>query len=299
MRRFAHLVLIFLPIFSSWTVAVPASASKVAPVSRKCIISGTTNTMHKTMPKGANDTIEVPANWNGTLIVYNHGFVGDSSPLQNPGPDAPDGATAGKLLAEGYALGGTSFSKNGWVAQQDMQDQIDLLNYFNATCGTPKFTITWGISMGGALTGMLAQSYPHRFSGALPMCGVAGEGKLLIPVLTMNAIGDNVVPVQQARSYAQAIKKAGSAAMLRQVFVNHVGHCNFTPGNNLAAMHTLIDHCLNHGRKWGKYDPNKHPDELNRKALSYGSQYNGEPPAFVTYTPKPILTPIAGPLGGL
>ncbi len=143
MRRFAHLVLIFLPIFSGWTVAIPASASKVASVSRKCITSGTTNTMHKTMPKGANDTIEVPANWNGTLIVYNHGFVGDSSPLLNPGPDAPDGATAGKLLAEGYALAGTSFSKNGWVAQQDMQDQIDLLNYFNATCGTPKFTITW------------------------------------------------------------------------------------------------------------------------------------------------------------
>jgi dienelactone hydrolase len=299
MRRFLHLVLIFLPIFSSWTVAVPASARKVTSVSRKCIISGTTNTIHKTMPTDANDTIEVPANWNGTLLVYSHGYVDASSPLMNPGPDAPDGATAGKLLAEGYTLSGTSFSKNGWVVQQDMQDQIDLLNYFDKTCGTPKHTIAWGESMGGALTGMLAQSYPHRFSAALPMCGVAGEGKLLIPVMTMNAIGDNVVPVQQARSYSESIKQAGSGAMLRQLFVNHQGHCNFTPGNSLAAIHTLMVYCLNHGRKWGKYDPNKHPDQLNSIANSYGPQYNGEPPAFTSYTPKLSQTPLAGPPGNL
>ncbi len=301
MRRFVHLVLIFLPIFSGWTVAVSASASKVTSVSRKCIISGTTNTIHKTMPSGANVTIEVPANWNGTLLLYSHIFLGASAPLLNPGPDAPDGTTAGKLLAEGYALAGSSFSTNKWVAQQDLHDEIDLLNYFDKTCSTPQRTIAWGNSMGGALSAGLAQLYPHRFSGAIPMCGVSSgrQGKLIIPVLTMHTIGDNVIPVQLVLPYAQTIKKAGSGAMLRQVFVDHAGHCNFTPGDNLAAMHTLIDDCLNHDGKWGKYDPNKHPERLNRKANSYGPQYNAEPPAFVTYTPQPILTPIAGPPGSL
>jgi dienelactone hydrolase len=250
MRRFMHLVLICLPMLSGLTVAVPASARKVTSVSRKCITSGTTNTMHKIMPTSANDTIEVPTNWNGTLLIYSHGFIG-SGPLLNPGPDAPDGATAGKLLAEGYALSGSSFRANGWVARQAVQDQIDLLNYFNTTCGKPKRTIAWGESMGGLTTAALAQMYPRRFSGAMPMCGILTitQGKLKIPVLTMHTIGDSVVQIEN--TYAQVVKKAGSAAMLRQVFVDHGGHCEFTAGNNLTAMHILID-CLNKGGKWGK-----------------------------------------------
>jgi dienelactone hydrolase len=285
-----HLVLIFLPMLSGLTIAVPASARKVTSVSHKCITSGTTNTMHKTMSNSANDTIEVPTNWNGTLLIYSHGFIG-SGPLLNPGPDAPDGATAGKLLAEGYALSSSSFRANGWVARQAFQDQIDLLNYFNTTCGKPKRTIAWGESMGGAITADLAKLYPHYFSAAIPMCGVSSGGKLIIPVLTMHPIGDTVVPVQNERSYAQAIKQAGSSAMLRQLFVNHNGHCNFTSGDSLAAVHTLVTNCLNKGGKWGKYDPNKHPDQLNRIANSYGPQYNGEPPAFKTYSPTPYPTP--------
>ena len=54
-----------------------------------------------------------------------------------------------------------------------MQDQIDLLNYFDKTCGTPQRTIAWGDSMGGVVTAGLAQLYPHRFAGALPMCGLS------------------------------------------------------------------------------------------------------------------------------
>jgi dienelactone hydrolase len=292
MRRFVHLILIFLPILSGLTVAVPASARKVTSVSSKCITSGTTNTMHKTMPTNANDTIEVPANWNGTLLIYSHGFI-SSGPLLNPGPDAPDPTTAGKLLAEGYALSGSSFRSNGWVARPALQDQIDLLNYFSTTCGKPKRTIAWGESMGGIISAGLAQMYPHRFSAALPMCGVSPNpthDKLIIPVLTMHTIGDNVEPVQVQQNYALAIKKMGFGAMLRQIFVDHGGHCVFTAGDNLVAMHTLID-CLNKGGKWGKYDPNKHPDQLNQKALSYGPQYNGISPAFKTYTPTPYPNP--------
>ncbi len=296
MRRFMHLALIFLPIFSGWTVAVPASASKVVSVSRKCITSGTTNTIHKTMPSSANVTIEVPAHWNGTLLLFSHGYIG-SGPLLNPGPDAPDGTTGGELLTENYALVGSSYSANGWVAKPAMQDQLDALNYFDSTCGKPKRTIVWGNSMGGLVTAGLAHYYPRRFVGALPMCGVLtiSEGKLLIPVLTMHTIGDDFVSVQIENTYAQAVKQAGSSAMLRQVFVAHGGHCVFTPADQLVAMHTLIDHCLNHGGKWGKYDPNKHPDQLNSEANKYGQQYNGIFPGFQTYTPEPPPTPLNYP----
>ncbi len=214
----------------------------------------------------------------------------EMAPPPNPGPDAPDGTSAGKLLTDGYALAGSSFRSNGWVGKAGMQDQIDLLDYFDKTCGKPKRTIAWGHSMGGAVTAGLAHWYPNRFTAALPMCGVLTlhEGQLKIPVLTMHTIGDDFVSPQIEGNYAQVVKKAGSSTMLRQIFVDHGGHCNFSSGDHLAALHTLIYQCLNHGGKWGKYDPNKHPDQLNRLANSYGPQYNGEPSAFKTYTPQPF-----------
>ncbi len=113
----------------------------------------------------------------------------------------------------------------------------------------------------------------------------------------MHTTGDDLVFVQVEQAYAQAVKKAGYSAMLRQVFVNRGGHCNFTSGEQLAAMHTLID-CLNKGGKWGNYDPNKDIKQLNLKASGYGQQYNGTPPAFLAYTPKPFLRPFSDPPGG-
>jgi alpha-beta hydrolase superfamily lysophospholipase len=125
---------------------------------------------------GANYTIAVPSNWNGTLFLYSHGYTLPSVPLVNPGEDAPDQVTANGMLQEGYALAGTSYSQNGWAVQQAFQDQMDLLKYFNSTCSKPTQTIAWGSSMGGLITAGLMQMYPHSFNAAMPMCGLlAGD----------------------------------------------------------------------------------------------------------------------------
>jgi alpha-beta hydrolase superfamily lysophospholipase len=80
------------------------------------------------------------------------------------------------MLQGGYALAGTSYSQNGWAVQQAFQDQMDLLQYFNSTCGKPTRTIAWGQSMGGLITAGLVQLYPHSFDAAMPMCGLlAGD----------------------------------------------------------------------------------------------------------------------------
>jgi hypothetical protein len=113
----------------------------------------------------------------------------------------------------------------------------------------------------------------------------------------MHTIGDNLVFVQVEQAYAQAAKNAGSSSMLRQLFVDRPGHCNFTSGEKLAAIHTLID-SINRKEKWGTYDPNKDFAQLNLKASSYGSQYNDKPPAFLAYIPSPFLTPLADFPGG-
>ena len=60
-----------------------------------------------TLPDGATWIANVPAQWNGTLLLYSHGF-GTLSPA-----DAPDPSTAAALLARGYALAGSSYDPNG------------------------------------------------------------------------------------------------------------------------------------------------------------------------------------------
>lgn len=123
---------------------------------------------------GAAYTIEVPANWNGTLDLYSHGYVFPGQP--NPATDVGDPLTGAALLSQGYALAGSAYSSVGWALQQAFHDQIALLDFFENTCGHPTRTIAWGRSLGGTITAGLAQLFPDRFSAALPMCGTLAGG---------------------------------------------------------------------------------------------------------------------------
>ena len=174
MQRRVLLLLALLALVSGFAVTSDSSAA-YATVTRNCIVSGKTNTLHGTLQE-ANYTIAVPSNWNGTLALYSHGYVFATQSLSNPAPDASDAASGAVLLNKGYALAGSSYSQNGWAIQQAFHDQITLLNYFDATCGNPTRTIAWGDSLGGIITAGLVQLYPERFTGALPMCGVVAGG---------------------------------------------------------------------------------------------------------------------------
>lgn len=127
-----------------------------------------------TLPDGATYVIDVPANWNGAVLLYSHGYVAPGSP--NPALDAGDPLTGGFLFAEGYALAGSSYATTGWAVQQAIPDQIAVLDVFQSVVGTPTETIAWGHSLGGMITAGLVQQYPNRFDGALPMCGVVAGG---------------------------------------------------------------------------------------------------------------------------
>lgn len=123
---------------------------------------------------GAAYLIQVPANWNGTLVLYSHGYVAPGQ--NNPATDVGDPITGQWLLSNGYALAGSSYSQTGWALQQAFHDQIALLNFFNSAVGHPTRTIAWGHSLGGIITAGLVQRDPQRFDAALPMCGVVAGG---------------------------------------------------------------------------------------------------------------------------
>jgi acetyl esterase/lipase len=137
-----------------------------------CIIPNQTNIQQMTLG-GATDVIAVPSNWNGTLVLYSHGYV---FPGQ-PNPAAAVNLYSEAMVQQGYAVATSSYSTlTGWAVQQAFHDQIALLDYFDATCGTPTRTIAWGHSMGGLISAGLVQLYPDRFAGALPMCGALAGG---------------------------------------------------------------------------------------------------------------------------
>jgi pimeloyl-ACP methyl ester carboxylesterase len=87
-----------------------------------------------------------------------------------------DPGTRAFLLANGFALAGSSYAHTGWAIQEALFDQIAVLDTFNAQVGKPKRTIAWGHSLGGIITAGLIQRSPKRFDGALPMCGVLSGG---------------------------------------------------------------------------------------------------------------------------
>jgi hypothetical protein len=123
---------------------------------------------------GATYLMQVPDNWNGTLFLYSHGYVVPGS--ANPATDVGDPATGAFLLANGFALAGSSYATTGWAIHEALNDQIAVLDLFDSTFGHPAATIAWGHSLGGIITAGLIQRNPKRFSAAQPMCGVLAGG---------------------------------------------------------------------------------------------------------------------------
>jgi hypothetical protein len=123
---------------------------------------------------GVEYKIEVPADWNGTLLLFSHGAVRPGAP--NPAVHARPGTEAW-LLDRGYALAGSAFARAGWAGavESALHDNLALLGHFAAVVGAPRRTIAWGLSLGGLHTALLAQQHPQRFDGALVLSGI-GEG---------------------------------------------------------------------------------------------------------------------------
>ncbi len=166
-----------------------AAASTRAATCPAPILTGDT-VLCGSLADGATYLIEVPAHWNRTLFLYSHGYVAPGS--ANPARDVGDPVTGGWLLMHGYALAGSSYATTGWAIAQALPDQIATLNQFRSQVGRPRRTIAWGHSLGGIITAGLIQRYRHRFTAALPMCGVLAGG-----VATWNTALDGAFAFQQ------------------------------------------------------------------------------------------------------
>ncbi len=131
---------------------------------------------------GAKYQVLLPATWNGTLLLYSHGYrsaqpappgydpVSDEA---DPAPGYSSGQTgiADALLAKGYALAGSGYASNGWAVEDGVTAGNDLYRFFVEQVGTPNRVYVWGDSLGGLITQELAEQHPEWVSAAAPMCG--------------------------------------------------------------------------------------------------------------------------------
>ncbi len=123
--------------------------------------------------KGAGYRIEVPKNWNGSLVVHCHGYRGEVPELT---VDLPD--LRGYWVKNGYAWGTSSFSTNSYDPKTGVKDIHNLAMFFNGLVGKPKHIYLMGRSMGGHIIGLAIEQYPEIFDGAVALCGVMGDSEL-------------------------------------------------------------------------------------------------------------------------
>lgn len=131
--------------------------------------------------KGAGYRIEVPADWNGDLVVWAHGFRGDGLELT-----VDNGPLREYLIANGYAWAASSYARNSYDVATGVQDTHALTMLFNGKVGKPDQRFLIGASMGGHITGVAIEQYPNLFDGAMPVCGVMGDYELFDYFLDVN-----------------------------------------------------------------------------------------------------------------
>lgn len=142
---------------------------------------------------GAPFRIRVPDTWNGTLLIFAHGY---RDKADHPGEVddrnaqvAPIDALEAPLLAAGFALAGSAYKDNGWAFGDAIQDIKDLALFFRENVGPPERTIIAAVSFGTIAAFKSMEQFNGIFDGALSFCG-AGAGT--------TRLWDSVVPAYLA-----------------------------------------------------------------------------------------------------
>ncbi|MFI2200388.1 alpha/beta hydrolase [Streptomyces sp. NPDC020192] len=149
-----------------------STALALSPASAAQADSSAATRLTGTLTDGATWIADVPARWNGTLLLFSHGF----------GPtvakDAPSDAVRTELLAEGYAMAGSSYDPHGsmWALNSAERDQFATLDAVGAKIGAPRRTLAVGQSMGGLVNAQIARDGAGRVDGALGLCGLVAGG---------------------------------------------------------------------------------------------------------------------------
>ena len=132
---------------------------------------------------GAPYAMQVPANFNGTVALYSHGYrynvdipagiplIGGYKITNTPEP-VPGGnaAVAQYFFSQGVAIVGSGFARQGWNPDSAIKTNVELIDTFKKQFPKTTKVVAWGSSLGGVITQGLAEKYPELVSAVAPMC---------------------------------------------------------------------------------------------------------------------------------
>ena len=151
--------------------------------------------------------IEVPAKWNGGLVMYAHGYRGE-------GPDifVSDVPIRTHLINEGYAWAASSFRGNSYRPDFGVEDTLALRELFIQEFGQPRWTMLYGTSMGGHVAIASLEQHPGVYQAGLPECGVMTGVEVLDYLAAYRAAAQYIsgVPLLQASSAAALMEMVNS-----------------------------------------------------------------------------------------
>lgn len=133
---------------------------------------------------GAFFLMAVPANYNGRLVLWNHGYT-----LSPPAPlGAADLGPGATLLNLGFAAAASSYRPDavglgGWAVKDGAEDTENLRQRFVQIFGRPELTFVVGASEGGLITAEVAERFGRdengnlNYNGSMPLCGPLAGGR--------------------------------------------------------------------------------------------------------------------------
>lgn len=173
----------------SRTFTADASATTLAALAAAAgdVVDVSTTSRWAGVLGGAAYRVEVPANWNGKLVMYAHGYAGTGAALGVGNP-----SIRRYLIQNGYAWAASSYSKNYYDVRAGVEDTNALaLEFTNIAAKNsraltaPTKTYITGHSMGGHITAAAIEDETFatarnkvKYNGAVPMCGVVGDAEL-------------------------------------------------------------------------------------------------------------------------
>ncbi len=132
---------------------------------------------------GAPYAMQVPANFNGTVALYSHGYrynvdipagiplIGGYKITNTPEPVPGGNADVAKyFFSQGIAIVGSGFARQGWNPDSAIATNVELIDTFKKAFPKTTKVVAWGSSLGGVITQGLAEKYPQLVSAVAPMC---------------------------------------------------------------------------------------------------------------------------------
>jgi len=176
-------------LLSLTVVSIPTAARAADPA---CTTANFVTTCVGATSDTAPYSMIVPANFNGTVYLYSHGYrpnvpvpagipgYGGYTVTNTPQP-GPNATVIGALVAKGYGVVGSGFARQGWNADSAIKTNVELVGIFKKQFTKTTKVVTWGESLGGFITQALAEQYPNLFKAAAPLC-MASD---ITPLMTM------------------------------------------------------------------------------------------------------------------